>query len=486
MISRNIVRSFLLFYLVFPFLFLIYSFRIDSWPNLEELFWAFKNSFIQAFFSALFSLLLGLWVAMGLLSFSDGFRRRYRRIFEIICLLPNFLPPLFTLLALLNVVDPFPMGTIGIVLAHTAINFGLVAVLITILVESKIGSLAELAEVEGCSRWQFLRYAFLPILRRDLLLLGLFVFAVCFSGFSIPLIVGGGTGTTIEVLIYEKIRLSSNWSEAVLLASFQSLFIFGITMVARKDVTTNANRIVNFRFLRMPSGIAILVILSFLGFYGYIQGVIDGFKQVSAFYEIQSALIWNFLGSVAVGLSTGILSFASLLAIAFCSPSGWRERIMLGYVAPSTSLCCFAFLMFGMNEEFWPFVKIPLALNVLFLGGLYRMGWDGILKSLASQIEIANSFGASSWLIFQEVVLPQVASRAALLSGIAAVWACGDYAASRILSHRDLTLAMTIETLMSSYRLGLATVLSLALVFCGALCFFFMTGVGRVFSRKSI
>lgn len=114
------------------------------------------------------------------------------------------------------------------------------------------------------------------------------------------------------------------------------------------------------------------------------------------------------------------------------------------------------------------------------------MGWDGIIKSLASQIEIANSFGASSWLIFQEVVLPQVASRAALLSGIAAVWACGDYAASRILSHRDLTLAMTIETLMSSYRLGLATVLSLALVFCGALCFFFMTGVGRVFSRKSI
>jgi len=86
LISQNIMRSFLLLYLVFPFLFLIYSFRLDSWPNFLELFWAFKNSFIQAFFSAVFSLLLGFWVAMGLISFTDNYRRRYRGIFEIFCL----------------------------------------------------------------------------------------------------------------------------------------------------------------------------------------------------------------------------------------------------------------------------------------------------------------------------------------------------------------------------------------------------------------
>jgi len=475
-----------LFYLVFPFLFLVYSFRLEAWPDIREFLWAFKNSFIQAFFSAIFSLLLGFWVAMGLLSFSEGYRRRYRGIFEIFCLLPSFLPPLFTLLALLNIMDPFPMGIGGIILAHTAINFGLVAVMIASLVENKIGTLAELAYVEGCSRRQFLCFVFWPIMKRDLFLLGLFVFAVCFGGFAIPLIVGGGTGTTIEVLIYEKIRLSNNWSEAVILASFQSLFIFAISMMARSGGGYSSDRVVNFRIIRMFSGVVVLTSLTFLGVFGYFQGLLDGFKQISAFYEIQSALVWNFLGSIAVGLSVGLLSFLSLLIIAFCFSKGWFEKFLSGYVAPSTALCCFAFLVFGTNESFWPFVKIPIAFNLLCIGNLYRMGWDGVLRALDSQIEVAKSLGAGARLIFKEILLPQIAYRGGLFAGVAAVWACGDYSVSRILAHRDLTLAMTAETLMSSYRLGMATLLSFGLVLCGGICFILMRGVGRVFSRKSV
>jgi thiamine transport system permease protein len=113
------------------------------------------------------------------------------------------------------------------------------------------------------------------------------------------------------------------------------------------------------------------------------------------------------------------------------------------------------------------------------------MGWDGVLRSLEGQIAIARTLGAGTSQIFKEVLLPQISNRAALLSGIAAVWACGDYSVSRILAHRDLSLAMMTETLLSSYRLGLATVLSLSLIVCGLICFFIMIGVGRVFSRKS-
>jgi thiamine transport system permease protein len=456
------------------------------WPDWSELFWAFKNSFLQASFSALFSLLLGTWVALGLICFTEGYRRHYRMILEVLCLLPNFLPPLFTLLSILNFIDPFPMGIIGITIAHTIINFGLVAVMLAGIIENKIGNLAELAYIEGASRWQFLRQAFWPILRQDLLLLFVFVFAVCFGSFAVPLIVGGGKGTTMEVLIYEKIRLSSNWSEAVVLAFIQSAFIFGVSFLAKRGKATSSDRVANLRILRMFSGIGALLLIMTFGFLGYVQGVVEGFRQISAFYELQSPLIWNFFGSLVMGTLVGFLSYGSLLVIAYCWPKAWFEKFLAGYVAPSTALCCFAFLIIGTNESFWPFIKIPLAFNLLCLASLYRMGWDGVLRSLEGQMTIARTLGADAPQIFRDVLLPQISKRAGLFAGVAAVWACGDYSVSRILAHRDLTLAMMTETLMSGYRLGMATILSLSLIICGVICFFIMIGVGRVFSRKSL
>lgn len=485
MSPRNLIRSALLFYLLFPFLFLIWQFNITSWPDWSEFLWAFKNSFSQAFLSALFSLVLGSWVALGLLCFSGGGRRKYRMSLEVLCLLPNFFPPLFTLLSILNIIDPYPMGIWGITIAHTVINFGLVAVMLAGIIENKLGRLSELAYIEGASRRQFLRQVFLPVLKPDLLLLFLFVFAVCFGSFAIPLIVGGGKGTTLEVLIYEKIRLSSNWSEAVVLAVLQSAFIFAVSFFARRGQAVSSERVANMRLLQTFSGVVILLLIMGFGLLGYAQGVVEGVRQISAFYELQSPLIWNFFGSLTIGMFVGLLSYGSLLLIAYCWPKTWFEKFLAGYVAPSTALCCFAFLILGTNESFWPFIKIPLAFNLLCLASLYRMGWDGVLRSFEGQITMARTLGAEAPQIFKEVLLPQISKRAAFFAGVAAVWACGDYSVSRILAHRDVTLAMMTETLMSSYRLGLATVLSLSLVVCGLICFLSMMGVGRVFSRKS-
>lgn len=483
--SRKLIRAALVVYLVFPFLFLLVNFRWIGSPDFGEFFWAFKNTFLQAFFSALCSLLLGTWVAFGLLTFSSQFRKYYRWTLEVFCLLPNFLPAIFTLLSVLNLIDPFPMGLIGITIVHTLMNFGLVAVMLAGTIEKRIGSLAELALVEGASKMQFFQKAFLPLLKRDLYLLFLFVFVVCFGSFAVPLIVGGGKGTTLEVLIYEKIRLSNDWGQAVLIALVQSLFIFGVSFLAIGERVHQPERKYNLSILRRKSGVFILVLLTCLGLLGYAQGVIDGLSQASAFYELQSPLLWNFFGSLLIGISVGVLSMLGLFAIAYCWPKPWFGRFLAGYMAPSTALCCFAFLIFGSNESFWPFLKIPLAFTLLCLGSFYRMGWEGVLRSLEKQMEIAATLGAAPAQIFRRILLPQVAPRASLIAGIAAVWACGDFAVSRILAHQDITLAMMTETLMSSYRLGLASVLSLSLLVCGSICFFLMIGVGRVLSRKS-
>lgn len=481
---RNILRIGLTLFLISPFLFLFSQFQITSWPDWTEFFWAFKNSLVQAFFSAMVSLVIGLWVALGLVTVSSSRLARLRTPLEIFCLLPNFLPPIFILLSALNVIDPFPMGLVGIVIVHSLMNFGFVAVLIAGTIESKLGGMAELAYVEGAGRWQFLSRVLVPLLRKDLLLLGLFIFVVCFGSFAVPLIVGGGRGTTVEVLIYERIRLSSNWGDAVILAFLQSIFIFALSFVASQGRVMMQRRRINLGLLHFPSGILALLGMSSIYLFGYAQGFINGLAQMSTFYELQSALLWNFFGTLVIGLSVGTLCYGGLMLIAYCWPKPWFERFLNGYVAPSTSLACFCLLLVGPNEGLYAFIKISLALTLLSLNGLFRMGWDTELRSLRNQATVAYSMGASSEQIFKEILFPQLAHRAGVLAGIASIWACGDFAVSRILAHRDLSIAMMTETLMSGYRLNQAVVLSGLIIVAGLICFFVFVGGSRVLGRK--
>lgn len=481
---RKVLRLGLVLFLLFPFIFLLTQFRLHGSIEWSEFRWAFKNSFLQAFFSALISMIFGLWAALGLLSFSNNNHQHWRRVLEVFCLLPNFLPPIFILLSVLNIVDPFPMGLVGIVFIHTLMNFGLVAVLLASLIENKAGGVIELAYVEGASRRQFLFCGLLPMIKKDLWLLGLFIFVVCFGSFSVPLIVGGGRGTTIEVLIYEKIRMASDWGDAVFLAMLQSGFIFLLSYFAGKGQSSNRTRRANFNLIRMPTGLVVIAGISLLYLLGYLQGFVAGLRMISTFYEVQSAIGWNFFGSLIVGMSAGALCYSGLMLIAFLWPKPWFEKFLNGYVAPSTSLACFALLIFGSNDGIFSFFKIPIALTILSLNGLFRMGWGGELHSLQSQVTVAYTMGALPRQIFKEILFPQLSARAGVLAGISSIWACGDFAVSRILAHHDLSIAMMTETLMSSYRLNQATVLSFLIVLAGLLCFAACVGGSRVLRRK--
>lgn len=480
---RDLLRFSFVLYLIFPFLFLVSAFR-GAWPDMDELRWAFQNTALQAALSASFSLLLGIWGALGLLSFSRG-RAPWRFVAEMLCLLPNFLPTLFTLLAVLNLIDPFPMGIAGIVIVHTVLNFGLVAVLLAGMIEAKLGSLAELAWVDGISRWRFMTRVFAPVMGKDLFFLALFVFSVCFGSFAIPLVVGGGRGTTLEVLIYEKIRLSSDWSQAVGIALIQSVFLFVLGLAAARARGTSASRPASSRLLSSPTGAAFILILAGMSAFGYLEGIWEGFHWLRQLAETRGELLEAFAGTMTVGLGTGFLTLALLAAAALLWPRKWLELFLSGYVAPSQALVAFSFLVLSPNDGWWPFLKIPVALVLLFFTALWKMSWQGDLESLREQRDQALVMGASPGRIFLGVLWPQLWSRAAWLSGLAAVWACGDFALSRILAPRDLTLGLVTETLMSGYRLGLASVMSLAVLLSGVLCFVVIYGVCRVLGRRS-
>lgn len=481
---RSLLRIGLVLFFLFPFIFLLTQFRITEPPDFAELFWAFKNSFSQAFLSASGSLILGTWGALALLSFSTNSQSKMRRALQVMCLLPNFLPPLFILLAVLNFINPFPMGLIGISIVHILMNFGLVAVLLAESIQGRLGGMAELAYVEGAGRFQFMTQVFVPLLRKDLLLVFLFVFVICFGSFAVPLIVGGIHGTTVEVLIYEKIRISGDWGAAVVLALLQSVFIFLTSFLAFRGQASVLRKTANLSLIKDPSGAVLIIGVMGAFAWSYAEGLYRGLSQPLSWSLFTDNLWQASVGTMTLGLSVGLFCYVGLLLIAYCSPQQWFERFLTGYVAPSTALACFSILIVGPNEGFIPFIKIPLAMTLLSLNSLYRMGWSTELQALRTQAQISYSMGASPWQIFAEIIFPQVSARAGFLSGIAAVWACGDYAVSRILAHRDLSLGMMTETLMSGYRLNQAILLSSLIVVCAGLCFVFFIGGSRVLRRK--
>ncbi|MBK7960104.1 MAG: ABC transporter permease subunit [Bdellovibrionales bacterium] len=217
-------RVLVLSLLLLPFFGLLMEMDLDIHLDWDELGWALKNTLLQALGSTGVTLFLGLLGSFGLLWLdAKGFSRTLKWI-EGGLLLPSLLPSLYVILASMQMVDPFPMGRIGIIFVHTMMNFGMIAVILSQILRRQIVNLSETALILGVGFWKFLGRAVIPLLSRDLFRLGFFIFALCFTSFAVPLTVGGGRGTTIEVLIFEKLRYDLNWNQAVTLSLLQIFF----------------------------------------------------------------------------------------------------------------------------------------------------------------------------------------------------------------------------------------------------------------------
>lgn len=132
-----------------------------------------------------------------------------------------------------------------------------------------------------------------------------------------------------------------------------------------------------------------------------------------------------------------------------------------------------------MEGETWNLVKIIVALALISFPLLFRWLGQASLESLNEQILIARSLGAAWSKILFEIVLPQRASVFFRMAGLGALWACGDFAVSSILAEGDQTWALWIQSLVDSYRLDLATLMTIPMFVLGLLCYGFFVKAGR-------
>jgi thiamine transport system permease protein len=456
-----------------------------AWPEAGELRWALTNSFFQAFFSALLTLFLGFWISLSLLQIPRS-RLFLTSLFHGLCLIPQFIPLIVSLVGLFNFVQPFPQGVVGIVAVQTFLNCGFAGLLLFHSLQTVWSETSDVARSLGATRFLFWRQIGIPQLKKEISLLFVYFFSSYFTAFSIPLILGGGQGTTLEILIYEKMRISSDWSPAIFLSWIQIGFIFLLSWMASGQRKKGPKREADLSWLGSPWGLGILILQSGLFLGGFGKGLFEGWRQKSDLLRFSAELGTGFLSSLALGLITFVLLTGLMKALVLLGrlPS-WLDRFLRGYLAPSTSLTCFAFLILFPADAAWSFLKIPLAFTILSFPSLYRMGFGERLQELQGQIENAEILGASSYLTLTEVTWPQIKSRSRFYGALVATWACGDFAVARILSTDDFSLGLIAQTLLSSYRMSLASVVSGLLLLCCLTCYFLIMGWDYVDRRKS-
>lgn len=495
------MRALLVLFCLSPYVYLLAQLASFKSIDTPELLWALANSVKQASLSALLAAAFGLWIALGL-NRLELHRRGLARILKGALLLPSILPPFFIILTFLSWVQPFPFGVTGMVLVHFPMMAGFAAVVLQGQLNDKLGELSTVAQALGAGRALFWRRSF-ALVRRELFALGGFLFVWAFTSFSVPLVLGGGRGTTLEILIYEKIRISGDWGAALTLSLVQSALVAAMLLSlpsarphhGRGDVAPSA-------LLRSRAGLGVGALFAVLFVVPWLLLSWSGWSYLLGTGDVATQVAGAAWASLRLGTLAGVLAllFLSLCVLGACAGAGrpWFRRFLRGYFAPSTSLlglCGLGLMSAAVNLDPGFFllrggrefanVVYALMLVLMFAPPLFRVGVDARLSDLEEQIQAARILGAGPWRVFTRIVLPQLWPRLCLLAALAAFWTAGDFALAKFFFDSGETLPLMIENLMGSYRIDPALSLGHAVFAIGGLLFFAFWRLGHVFDPRS-
>lgn len=480
----TILSLLLIFFFLSPFLILFFNFQLIALPDFEDLLWAFKNSFYQALFSTIIALFVGVLFVDGIFYFHKKIQNKaLKNTIDFLFILPSFLPAIFTLLIFLSVFQPFPYGIFGISIVHGLTYAGLFALMLTKILNSKAKGLFETSYLLGVQRIQIYIEA-CKMVKSDIIAILVFIFTICFTSFSIPIAIGGGNGTTLEILIYEKMRLSGNWSEAFILSVIQSLIIGFVSLFFLRKNSFQLNQkneitVLGSLFSILPG----LLYISFFVF-GFLFYSFGGWQQVLSTPELWSEMTKLIPTTVAIGILSGVVTFLFFMLASFSVFHQFLNRFLLIFVTPSISLIGLSIILLAPRSDYLEFTYYIFASMIAFFCGLYKLGFEQALNALAKQVEIAQQLGSGAKQILLQIVYPQVIPLAFRLSGIAALWTVGDFALCKVIFTRNFLFAQLIEDLMAAYRIESATSMMGLLMFIGFMLYLLFAGVGYVYSQR--
>lgn len=478
---QHVLRFSLLVYFLVPyFIFLTYynfSFKI----NYSELVWVLKNSIIQSGTAALIVVLLSVPMSQGLFFLpakAQGFLKR-------LLIVPQILPALYSVLIAFSLLNPFPMGNVGIVFLFVLVNLGFATLLTYASIQEKLGNLAIVSELYSLGRLSFYTKVFFPLIRSDLMINVFIIFVFCLSSFSIPLIAGGGKGTNIEVLIFEKIYIEQNWPGAFALCFIQSGIIFMFSFFIMKNRKANLDIFSTGQYLKSPMGLILILTYLIIYFGGYALELIQSFMHIDFIFQYAFELVSITLFTTKTLLFYLILNFVLLILWLIDYLNSLRFNLAANLISVSTVLLGFSFYLALPLSKNYDIVKIVFAMSILVFPMLFKLFLQKAIEGLRSQIIVAQIYGLTKPVIIFEIILKQISYQLFLWFSFLVIWFVSEYALLRALGVQTPTLGLLTEGFLSSYRLPLSFLMSFYILIYWAVMMSLIYIILRLGSRVS-
>ncbi|MDX2007786.1 MAG: iron ABC transporter permease [Meiothermus sp.] len=398
------------------------------------------------------------------LALAPAFSRRFpgRELLLSLSTLPFVLPTLVVALAFLSLVGPRGVlgislyGTVWILLwAALLYNLGLVLRPLVATLPS-LGSLLEVAQLDGATVGQAYTRVALPLLLPVLLSSGSLVFLYSFSSFGVPLLLGGPGWSTLEVEIYQALAFRLDLGEASVLMLMQfavSGLVLGLYLRLQKELAESLEA-AQPQLKKHPQGArtAALVGLAFALIYSPLIALIWRSAQFPAAW----ASVWTAEDFTAAGLALGnTLAFAGLalllvIPLGFCyAYTVWRGNRALDFlgllpliVSPVAVGLGYLLAYPSLRGSLWILLAAYALLSYPLLARAILPALQTFPKEL---LEDAQTLGATPWQRFWFVELPLIspAARAGLALSLAAV--LGEFGATLTLQRPEwATLSIAI------------------------------------------
>lgn len=444
------------------------------------------GALLQACLSTFVTLIMGGLGCLGLIYILGRIPYSWHSTLLFLVLSPSFIPPLVLVTLSIKVFGSLLTGLTGVVFFHTLMNLGLASVIFYKLLSHKAYPWIRFAIVSGVSRKRFIIKALIPSLAQDLAWVIFYFFILYFFSFSIPFLVGGARYGGLEVFIYEQVVFFGNWVSAAHygLLLFALLFVMSHFLYRKQeenDLATIEEKGA-LSFLSSPVSVAVTLAPLLFILLGLVLSVPQGLVATVDF-EFYQALRGTLVLSLAVGLS--VFCLLSLLTYSF--QGFFLSRLLLSLVHPGWVIVGFAFLLMPGKGPLSDLLKMTLGLTILYVPFLYRLSFHQALQDLSGQKRVCEILPVSWNKTFMSILWPQLLPTICLLSGLAALWASGDFAITGLLlqSPQVSTLGYEMKSLLSNYHSEQAVNLMWPMLLSGGIVFVIFQGLGNV-SRKKI
>ena len=358
---------------------------------------------------------------------------------------------------------PFPYGHPGVIFIFTIVHLGFSTVYISNILLNKIKNLAIVSEIYNIKKIDFYSRIMVPLVYKELAVLGLIIFLSCLSSLSIPLIAGGGKGANLEMYIFEKIFIDQKWTQAIILSIIQGLFLFLISkfIFNHQKLDLKNNSFVSSRYLISRTAAMGLIIYLMTYVLGYLFKTAEVLMS-SNLAEIFAADFWiAFRNSIFIFLSLACLFFGFSLYIFYSLYQNKKINALSLFLSPSTVLIGFGlYLLLPANQFSFDFLKINIGISILFFVGLYKIYLLPSVDQIRSQVIQCRIYNVRFYDFLIRIVWPQISSQIIFVISMLYLIAVSEFALMKAAGSQILTVGTLTESYLKSYRMDQAYVLS--------------------------